>query len=302
MYKKRNYKFTVCTPCYNSSEYIERVFKSLKNQTYNNFEWYVINDASTDDTHYLISDFIKDVDFPVVYHNLKRNQGVRNNINLAIKEATGDFIIFYGHDDEIIPEALSIFNEVLLKYDSHEISAIYALAKDQNNKLVGNKYSKDILISDYWTQMFALNNSGEKFQCYKTKYLREFYPLNTSKDNGLPSAWLWGMLGTKYKAIFLNEILRIYYMDVVTSISNTTKRDQNPNIIFNYYKYWVNKFQYYIKGNIKRRLRGVGGYVSYGLLANKDFFEIIRPINRLENKLLIGLFYPISKIYNVLKK
>jgi len=299
---KENYKFTVCTPCYNSASFISRVFKSLNNQTYKNFEWYVINDASTDNTHELISEFIKDVEFEVVYHNLNKNQGLHNNINQAIKDASGDFFVLYGHDDEMLPEALSTFNEVLINNDSSMISAVYALANDQDQKLVGKKYPKDLLISDYWTQMFALENSEEKFQCFKTQYLREFYPLNTSKDEGVISAWLWGMLGVKYKAIFINKVLRVYYTNVETSITSTAKRDNNPIAVFNYYRYWVNKFQYFIKGNLKRKLRGIGGYISYGLLANKNFLEIIKPIERLSNKLIILFFYPIAKIYNIIKK
>lgn len=302
MNRQSNFKFTVCTPCYNSSGFIERVFKSLKNQTYRNFEWYVINDASSDNTHQLISDFIKEVDFPVIYHNLKNNQGIHNNINQAIKDATGDFIVFYGHDDEMLPEALAVFNEALLKYDTPEISAVYGLAKDQNNKLVGKKYYKDLFISDYWTQMFALDNPSEKFQCFRTDYLREFYPLNTSKNYKQPSAWLWGMLGTKYKAIFVNKILRIYYTNIETSITATTKRDDHSIMIFNYYMVWVNKFQYYINENYKRRLRGIGGYVSYGLLASKNFSEILSPIKNPINKFIIRLFYPVAKIYNIIKK
>lgn len=302
MKNKREYKFTVCTPCYNSSQFIERVFISLNNQTYKNFEWYVINDASTDNTHELINNFIKEVDFPVNYHNLIVNQGIHNNINQAIKEATGDFIVFYGHDDEMLPEALEVFNDVLVKYGTLEISAVYALAKDQNNKLVGKRYAKDVLISDYWTQMFALENSDEKFQCFRTQYLRGFYPLNTGKDTGVISAWLWGMLGTKYKAIFINKVLRVYYTNVETSITSTTKRDHNPVAVFNYYKCWVNKFQYFIKGNLKRRLKGVGGYVSYGFLADKNLFEIISPIEKFSNKMIVLFFYPIAKIYNIIKK
>lgn len=296
------YKFTVFTPCYNSSSFITRVFESLNKQDYRNFEWYVINDASTDNTHELITNYISNVNFPVTYINLEKNQGLLNNINKAIKECKGEFIVFYGHDDEMLPSALSTFNKVLLSHNTDKISAVYALAKDQNNKLVGKRYSKDLLISDYWTQMFALDNSEEKFQCFKVKHLREFYPINTTEDCGVPSAWLWGMLGTKYKAIFINEILRVYYTNVDSSITKNTKRSSSPIKIFNYYKEWVNLFQYHIHGNYKRRFRGIAAYVSYGLLSRKSFREIINPTEKFSNKILIIFLYPISLIYNKIKK
>lgn len=301
MEKKSNYSFTIFTPCYNSSAFIERVFSSLNNQTYRNFDWYVINDASTDNTHELIEEYIKTVDFPVTYYNLKVNQGLHNNINQAIKDANGEFWIIYGHDDEILPNALETFNFLLNKYDNPEIASIYALAEDQNGKLVGKRYPKDEFVSDYWTQFFALNNEVEKFQCWRTSYLREFFPLNTDKLKGYPSAWLWGKVGGKYKSIFINKVLRIYYTNVSTSMTNTLKRDHNPIKIFNYYRCWVNEFQYYIKGNYKRRLRGIGGYVSYGLLAGLGLNEILRPIKKTFNKTLILILFPLAKIYNLVK-
>lgn len=301
--KKSNNSFTICTPCYNSAQFIERVFKSLNSQTYRNFEWYVINDASTDNTHELISDYINDVDFKVIYYNLEKNQGLHNNINQAIKDANGDFFILYGHDDEMLPDALETFNDILLRYDSPDISAVYALAKDQNGKLVSKKYPKDIQVSDYWTQMYVLNNLAEKFQCFRVKHLREFYPLDTTDNNGVMSSWLWGMLGTKYKAVFINKVLRIYYTNVETSITATAnRRDYKPVNVFNYYREWVNTFQYHIKGNLTARYRGIAAYLSYGLLSKKSIYEILNPIHKTSNKFLILLFYPIALLYNFIKK
>ena len=64
------YKYTIFTPCYNSAPYIHRVFKTLDSQTYRNFEWIVINDASTDETSELIKEYIKGVDFKVKFFDL----------------------------------------------------------------------------------------------------------------------------------------------------------------------------------------------------------------------------------------
>ena len=292
------HRFTVFTPCYNSETFIHRVFESLDKQTFKDFEWYVINDGSFDRTNELIIKYIKEVKFSVVYHNLQKNQGLHRNINQAIRDAKGEFLILLGHDDEMMPDALETFDYILKKYDDPEISAVYALAMDQNRKLVGKKYPKDEFVSDYWTQFFHYENEAEKFQCFRSSYLKEFYPLNTSQDKALPSAWLWGMLGTKYKAVFINKVLRIYYTNVPTSITNNQKRDQNPKMIFNYYQYWVNVFQYYIRGNWRRRLRGIGGYVSYGILAGKSISEILAPIEKPENRLIVLAFLPIAVIYN----
>lgn len=293
------YKFTVFTPCYNSSAFIHRVFNSLSSQTFKDFEWYVINDASTDNTHDLISEFIKTADFKVVYHNLEKNQGLHNNINQAIRDAKGEYLVLYGHDDEIVPDALETFDKLLKKYNSPEIGAVYALANDQNGKLVGKKYPKDVFVSDYWTQFFVHENEAEKFQCFKTAYLREFYPIPTTAGDVLPGGWLWGMLATKYKAVFVNKILRIYYTNVSTSITNSYRgRKYKAKMNYNYYTYWVNKFQYHIHGNLKRRFRGFGGYVSYAILAEVGYIGSVRNINKPLDKIIVALLYPAGYLIN----
>jgi glycosyltransferase involved in cell wall biosynthesis len=293
----KKYRFTVVTPCYNSEKFIKRVFDSLKKQTFKNFEWYVINDASTDKTSHEIKKFSETVDFPVIFHDLEKNQGVHNNINQAIRDANGEFFILYGHDDEISKDALETFDSLFTKYNSPNIGSIYALAKDQTGKLVGKKYPKDEFISNYWAQFFDLGNEREKFQCWKTDYLREFYPLPTKKPNDQPSSWLWGKFGIKYQSIFINKVLRTYYTNVETSITATSNRESNPNMTFNYHVTWVNEFQYHIK-NKKRRYRGVGACVSHGVLSGKSIWQILTKIEKNTNKLICLLFYPIAIYYN----
>lgn len=296
------YRFTVFTPCYNSENFIHRVIKSLENQTFRDFEWLVVNDASQDNTDEVLKNYIKNDIFPIRYINLERNQGLTANINFAIKEALGKFIIFLGHDDEMLPEALEVFDDILKKYDSDEISAVYALAVDQNGKLVSKKYPENFQISDYWTIFFVNNNEKEKFQCFKTEILRKYHPVDTNFNRWLPAAILWGLVGCDYKAIFINKVLRVYHTDTENSITNSSTRLSHPEAINYYFLIWINKFQYYIKGNYKRRLRGIGAYVSHGLLAKYNLFKMLKPVEKLRNKILIILFYPVAVLYNIKNK
>lgn len=290
-------KFTIFTPCYNSSPFIKRVFKSLNHQTFKDFEWYVINDASTDNTSELITDYIKTVDFPVVFEDLEENQGLHKNINQAIKNANGEYLVLYGHDDEITSDALQVFNDVLSKYNDPAIGSVYALAKDQNGKLVGKKYPKDEMISTYWEQFYDNDNEAEKFQCFNTNYLREIYPLPTGEFNEQTGGWLWGKFGMRYKSIFVNRILRTYYTNVDTQITANTKRDTKSRMIFNYHVVWVNEFQYHVK-NKKRKYRGIAACVSHGLLAGLSLSQILSFIEKRRNKLICLFMYPIALAYN----
>ena len=69
----RNYKFTIFTPVYNGARFFERVLNSLKNSTYKNFEWIIINDGSTDNSDEIIKKAIKELDWDIKYINYKEN-------------------------------------------------------------------------------------------------------------------------------------------------------------------------------------------------------------------------------------
>ena len=68
------YRFTVFTPTYNRAHLLHRVFNSLQDQTFTDFEWLIIDDGSTDNTLEIVNKFIKKANFPISYVK-KENQG-----------------------------------------------------------------------------------------------------------------------------------------------------------------------------------------------------------------------------------
>ena len=64
---------TVFTPTYNRAYIIEKLYKSLQQQTKKNFEWIIVDDNSSDNTENLIDTFIRDDnDFSIKYIKQKR--------------------------------------------------------------------------------------------------------------------------------------------------------------------------------------------------------------------------------------
>ena len=50
--------FTVFTPTYNRAHLLDRLYHSLCQQTFQDFEWIVVNDGSKDDTDEVVKSFI----------------------------------------------------------------------------------------------------------------------------------------------------------------------------------------------------------------------------------------------------
>ena len=69
--------FTVFTSTYNRGYTLFRLYESLKNQGTTDFEWLIVNDGSTDNTHQLVEEWIrKEKEFSIRYLE-KENGGKR---------------------------------------------------------------------------------------------------------------------------------------------------------------------------------------------------------------------------------
>lgn len=109
-------KISIIVPIYNSEKELSRCINSIQHQTYTNFELLLINDGSSDNSG-IICDTHAQKDSRIrVYH--KQNTGVSATRNVGIKNAKGEWICFIDSDDEITPNYLQLFIELLLKYDA----------------------------------------------------------------------------------------------------------------------------------------------------------------------------------------
>lgn len=99
-----NYKIptiTVLMPVYNCALYINEAMDSILNQTFDDFEFLIIDDASTDDTVSIIKSYndprIQLVEKPV-------NTGYTNSLNYGLSIANGKYIARMDGDDISLPE------------------------------------------------------------------------------------------------------------------------------------------------------------------------------------------------------
>lgn len=94
---------SVVIPTYNRANLVGRAIQSVLNQTYQDFEIIVIDDASTDDTDKIM---ILVNDKRIKYIKNKKNIGGSESRNIGIKNAKGKYIAFLDSDDEWMPTKL----------------------------------------------------------------------------------------------------------------------------------------------------------------------------------------------------
>ncbi|VTT27044.1 WcaA [Klebsiella pneumoniae] len=99
-------KISIITATYNSMKFIENLAASITSQTYTNWEWLIVDDCSTDETF----DYLKVLegqDNRIKVFINETNSGAAVTRNVALANATGEYIAFVDSDDLWLPEKLS---------------------------------------------------------------------------------------------------------------------------------------------------------------------------------------------------
>jgi len=91
-------KISLITVCFNSSKTIERTFISVKNQTYKNVEYIVVDGNSSDNTIQIIKNYKR-----IISKSISENDtGLYDAMNKGIKMSSGDIIGILNSDDVFI--------------------------------------------------------------------------------------------------------------------------------------------------------------------------------------------------------
>lgn len=103
-------EISVIVPIYNKEKHIRSLLKSIKKQTYEDFELILVNDGSTDKSMEIVEEELKDS--KCKYTVIKKENGGQSTArNRGIKEAKGKWIVMLDSDDAIQKDYLKILFE-----------------------------------------------------------------------------------------------------------------------------------------------------------------------------------------------
>lgn len=98
-------KISVIIPCYNQAHFLSDSVSSVIAQDYTNWECFIVNDGSNDQTEKIAQDLC-DKDIRIKYIK-KQNGGLSSARNAALEQAQGKWIQFLDADDIIEPRKFS---------------------------------------------------------------------------------------------------------------------------------------------------------------------------------------------------
>ena len=97
---KQDIKFSIVVPNYNNGDWIDKTIESVINQTYNNWELYIIDDMSTDNSIEVIKKYV-DKRITLIRNEIKLYNGGSRNIGIlrAKKSNQDGYLLFIDSDD-----------------------------------------------------------------------------------------------------------------------------------------------------------------------------------------------------------
>lgn len=155
-------KFSIITVCYNSEQTIQKTLQSIKDQTYKNIEYIIIDGGSTDSTLAIINKYKDIVDILVS----EPDNGIYDAMNKGLKLATGDYIGFLNSDDYYSQD---IFEEYSLALVKKDYDFIYS-----DSIFFDNKKSWIAKGIDFGTKKFFNHSNCYQPFCHQTLYIKRY--------------------------------------------------------------------------------------------------------------------------------
>lgn len=207
------YQFTVLTPTYNRAHTLARVYESLRNQSFQDFEWIVIDDGSTDGTEAQIKQWQQEAAFPISYY-WQENQHKKTAINHGVLKARGELLVILDSDDQLQFNALTdmarTWRDIPARDRAH-YAAVTGLCKAPSGRIVGDMYPYDLFDASPLDLQYKFNIRGEKFGCLSTEVMRRF-PFPEHIEGFVPESLVWRVIARAgYKTRFVNQVYRVYF-------------------------------------------------------------------------------------------
>ncbi|MDM0044625.1 glycosyltransferase family 2 protein [Variovorax dokdonensis] len=109
-------KFSIVTASYNAANELLRTARSIAKQSYRDFEWIVVDGASSDGTKKLFKEYHPE--FAAAFTS-EPDAGIYNALNKGIARISGDWVLFLGAGDELFAsDTLQILSEYLPHVDA----------------------------------------------------------------------------------------------------------------------------------------------------------------------------------------
>lgn len=212
-------KVSIITATYNSEKFIYELIESVFGQSYQNWEWIITDDCSSDGTFEILKS-LQEKDCRIKVFQNTINSGAAVSRNNSLKHALGDFVAFVDSDDVWMSNKLSMQLDFMLENKVDFSFTAYSIidedGKDKNIYIDKDNRKKIFNYNDMLNKRATL---GCSTVILKNKIISDFNMplLRTGQDYAF---WL-KVLKSNHKAVLLPIPLTKYRI-----VSNSISRNK----------------------------------------------------------------------------
>lgn len=204
---------SIITTSYNYGEYISETIKSIRAQSYSDWELIIVDDSSEDNSVEIIKSFCNDKRIKLICHD--KNKGLTQSVKTGLKYAKGEWIAFLESDDlwrentleervraiKNNPQVGIIFNDVEEFGDDNTVFAVKNNLDKNRVKISKLNFPKNIFY-DLNIENFLLTFSAVMIK----KEILDDCPLDTPID-ALLDWWIFIHISFNNEAFYINKKL-----------------------------------------------------------------------------------------------
>jgi glycosyltransferase involved in cell wall biosynthesis len=206
-----NYKpnLTIITVCFNDADQLEKTILSVINQTYSNYEYVIIDGASTDGTANIIKKYSDKINVWVS----EPDNGIYDAMNKGLDKAKGEWVNFMNAGDTFASNTVlaDVFSFEYPDYIKFLYSDNYYLRKDGTERLSVNSHTNMAIIHQSSIYRKSLHDTHGKyivtpeiiisdnlfFNSVPNEYFKKLDTIiSINTDDGISAQGLW--CGTQY--------------------------------------------------------------------------------------------------------
>lgn len=257
-YIQSNPLISIVLPTKNGSKHIRDSIESCLNQSYNNIELIIVNDASTDNTEEIVENYIqRDHRVKVLHHS--KNRKLPAALNTGFKEAKGSYLTWTSDDNMYRKNALATLLSVLAKNLS--VGLVYSdySVIDGSGKIL----SRVLLPSS--TNLCTMNVIGACF-LYKREVLDRIGGYDTLRFL-VEDYEYWLRIATVYQLKHISHDLYLYrkHENSLTNQHADKIKEEKDRLLLEY----VDKINW-LTGNMKSSTYFSLAYSAYQRTARKQ--------------------------------
>jgi len=319
-------KISIIIPIYNVAQYIERCLQSVLNQTYQNIEIILVDDAGIDNSMEIAERIINNDNsqrfIKIIKH--ESNQGLSAARNTGIDAAVGDYVYFLDSDDEIPLNCIELLAKpaidskpdfVIGDYEVIGSTLIYPPLRLESGMLTSNNHILISYLNNDWYIMAWNKLVNKEFLTDNQLYFKEGL---IHEDN----LWSFQLACKARSAYIIKDITYNYfiqgssitqkpsvsnfesYLEIIDSMVNFVRKEgiKYNNEIYNFietlksfffYKINNSDLSFKFKYNAYKRIRK-SNYKKASIYLIYYKFNKKRIKIRLHSKLLIHYMLPIN--------